>query len=91
MAFAGGCQAPLRLSVARLSHSGPAFPHGDCRVRAPNRRNRENLLTMIAGWYAPAVTRVLLKKYAAQFRKAVPLFYYGYGCRLQPWLCLLKP
>jgi hypothetical protein len=33
----------------------------------------------------------LLKKYAAQFRKAALLFTYGYGCRLQPWLCLLKP
>jgi hypothetical protein len=33
----------------------------------------------------------LLKKYAAQFHKAVLLFFYGYACRLQPWLCLLKP
>ena len=33
----------------------------------------------------------LLKKYAAQFREAVPLVYYGYGGRLQPWLCLVKP
>ena len=85
MAFADGSQAPLRLSVARLNHSGPY------RVRATNRRDREDFPTAIAPWYAPAVIRVLLKKYAAQFRKAVPLFYYGYGCRLQPWLSLVKP
>jgi hypothetical protein len=39
---------------------------------------------------ARAEIQDLLKKYAAQLRKAaVPLFY-GL-CRLQPWLCLLKP
>jgi len=91
MAFAGGSQAPLRLSVARLNHSGPAFAHDDYRVRATNRRDREDFPTAIAPRYAPAVIRVLLKKCAAQFRKAVPLFYYGYGCRLQPWLSLVKP
>jgi hypothetical protein len=91
MAFADGSQAPLRLSVARLNHSGPAFPHDDYRVRATNRPDREDFPTAIAPWYAPAVIRVLLKKCAAQFRKAVPLFYYGYGCRLQPWLSLVKP
>jgi hypothetical protein len=58
---------------------------------ATNRRDREDFPTAIAPWYAPAVIRVLLEKYAAQFRKAVPLFYYGYGCRLQPWLSLVKP
>ena len=81
MAFAGGSQAPLRLSVARLNHSGPAFLQEDYRVRATNRRDREDFPTAIAPWSAPAVIRVLLKKCAAQFRKAVPLFYYGYGCK----------
>jgi hypothetical protein len=41
---------------------------------------------------APAAIQDLLKKYAGQLRKAVLLYFYGYGlCRLQPWLCLIKP
>src|SRR6185369_14028429 len=50
MAFADGSQAPLRLSVARLNHSGPAFPHDDYRARATD---REDFPTAIAPWYTP--------------------------------------
>jgi hypothetical protein len=39
---------------------------------------------------APVALQDLLKKYAAPLRKTVVLFFYGL-CRLQPWLCLLKP
>jgi hypothetical protein len=91
MVFIGAAQAPLRLSVARLNHSGPAFPNDDCRGRAANRHDRENFLTAIARWDAPAAIGVLLEKYAVHVRKAVLLLYYEYGCRLHPWLWLLKP
>ena len=38
----------------------------------------------------PVAPQDLLKKYAARLRKGVIPFFYVL-CRLQPWLCLLKP
>ena len=38
----------------------------------------------------PVALQDLLKKSAAQLRKGLVPFFYGL-CRLQPWLCLLKP